>query len=80
MHALRLLLWAMGDEALTCLTARDSTGVSALQVAASSKASGFARFFARLISNDGHIVEKPDPAVADMLGLSKTVRDGQWCC
>ena len=80
MHALRLLLRAMGEEALACLTARDSTGMSALQVAASSKASGFARFFARLISIGGHTIEQPEPAVADMLGLSKTVSDGQWCC
>ena len=77
-HALRLLLQAMGEEeALACLTARDSTGVSALQVAASSKASGFSRFFARLISNDSRTIEQPEPAIADLLGLSSKVCDGQ---
>lgn len=64
------------EEALVCLTARDSTGVSALQVAASSKASGFSRFFARLIGNDSCTIERPEPAIADMLGLSRKVCDG----
>ena len=67
------------EEALACLTARDSTGMSSLQIAASSKASGFSRFFARLIGNDSRTVEQPEPAIADMLGLSRKVCDGRRC-
>ena len=51
------------SRSLVCLTSLDSTGRTALHSAVKSKASGFARFFAKLRH------ENPDPQVLELLGL-----------
>ena len=53
MVALNLLLKASDvKDSMKCLTTKDANGVTALHIAAESKASGFARFFAKLGDND----------------------------
>ena len=71
--ALELLLDASTDgESVKCLTTIDAVGLTALHVAAKSKASGFARFYSRLFDKRGFI-SKPSEDVLSLLGLSQKV-------
>lgn len=51
------------SSSVACLTSQDSAGETALHSAVKSKASGLARFFSKLAS------EQPDQKVLDLLGL-----------
>ena len=54
---------------LECLTAQDVNGESALHSAASSKASGFARFYAKLLTNGSQILQQSIKDVLELLDL-----------
>lgn len=54
---------------LECLTAQDVNGETALHSAASSKASGFARFYAKLLTNGSQILQQSTKDVLELLDL-----------
>lgn len=54
---------------LECLTTQDVNGETALHSAASSKASGFARFYAKLLTNSSHMLQQSTKQVLQLLDL-----------
>ena len=54
---------------LECLTTQDVNGESALHSAANSKASGFARFYAKLLTNGSQILQQSIKDVLELLDL-----------
>ena len=54
---------------LECLTTQDVNGETALHSAASSKASGFARFYAKLLTNGSQMLQQSTESVFHLLDL-----------
>ena len=54
---------------LDCLTTQDINGETALHSAASSKASGFARFYAKLLTNGSQMLRQSTKDVLQLLDL-----------
>ena len=54
---------------LDCLTTQDINGETALHSAASSKASGFARFYAKLLTNGSQMLQQSTKDVLQLLDL-----------
>ena len=54
---------------LDCLTTQDINGETALHSAVSSKASGFARFYAKLLTNDSQMLRQSTKDVLQLLDL-----------
>ena len=60
------------EDSLKCITQLDSSGETALHAIVRSKASGFARFYSKLVSTNG-TMHKPADNVMKILGLSGKV-------
>lgn len=54
---------------LECLTTQDVNGETALHSAANSKASGFVRFYAKLLTNDTQVLQQSTENVLQLLDL-----------
>ena len=65
-HDLRTYVYVR--RSLKCLTSVDAWGQTALHAAAKSRASGFARFFSKLLL--ANLPPRPDPPVMELLGLA----------
>ena len=55
--------------AFDCLTTQDVNGETALHSAANSKASGFARFYAKLLANGSKMLQQSTKNVLQLLDL-----------
>ena len=54
---------------LECLTTQDINGETALHSAVSSKASGFARFYAKMLTNYSQMLQQSTKDVLQLLDL-----------
>ena len=66
LYGLPFILWI---SVLECLTTQDVNGETALHSAASSKASGFARFYAKLLTNGSQMLQQSTENVLQLLDL-----------